>query len=148
MKERWTVVPAVYVLLRKDNRILLATRTNTGYRDGWFSLPAGHLDGAESAIQAAVREVKEEVGVRVTVDDLRFVHVAHRLSEEGSHERIDIYFETTKWNGEPRIMESDKCDELRWVSMDNLPDNTIPVVRGILEKIHQGVLYSDVGFSS
>ena len=34
---------AVYLILRKSDKILLMNRANTGWMDGHFSLPSGHM---------------------------------------------------------------------------------------------------------
>ncbi len=41
--ERFTVPVSVHVFLTKDDDILLLRRCNTGYEDGNYSVPAGHL---------------------------------------------------------------------------------------------------------
>jgi 8-oxo-dGTP diphosphatase len=145
-QDRWKVVPAVYVVLMQGDKILLLRRYQTGYQDGNYGLPAGHLDGGESALTAAVREAQEEVGVTIDPADLELVHTTHRLAEEGDHERIDMYFKAKNYLGEPNNMEPDKCDELRWVSLNNLPGNIIPSVKLALSSIDSGKAYSDIGF--
>lgn len=52
-------------------------RDNTGFRDGYYALPSGHVDGGEPA----VREAKEWVGVDIDSKGLRLVHKMHRYSE-------------------------------------------------------------------
>jgi len=137
------LVPAVFVLLERDGKILLLRRFNTGYRDGFYSLPAGHLDGNETASAAACREALEEVGIALQPEQLEFKHVAHRQAEEGSHERVDFYFLATNWSGEPVNTEPDKCDELRWAAYDDLPPNMVPNVRQALADVQAGRYYSD-----
>ncbi|HSX16856.1 MAG TPA: NUDIX domain-containing protein [Patescibacteria group bacterium] len=146
-QDRHTVIPAVYVLLRQGSKVLLMRRYNTGYADGLYSLPAGHLDGGEPAKVAMVREIKEETDVVVAPEDLQLAHTMHRLAEEGSHERIDLYFETTKWQGEPRIMEPNKCDDIQWFDVSALPTNIVPVVRQAFDCIASGTNYSEANFT-
>ena len=146
--KRFTVIPSVYIILERQGKILLLRRQGTGYRDGFYSLPAGHLDGGEPATVAAVRECEEEVGVKLKPSDLEVVHVLHRVAEEGSHERIDIFFRAKTFQGEPVIGEPDKCDELRWADPANLPQDMIPLVRDAVEAIQQGRVYSETGFSA
>ena len=43
-KERNKIIPASYAVLIKDNKVLLVRRFNTGYEDGKYSLPAGHVE--------------------------------------------------------------------------------------------------------
>lgn len=90
-RQRFTLVLAAYLIIRQDDKVLLIRRANTGYYDGMYALPAGHVDGNEPAHRAAIREAKEEVGVTIHEEDLRFVHVMHRVAEEGDHERVDFF---------------------------------------------------------
>lgn len=110
-------------------------RFNTGYCDGLFSLPSGHLDGGETAKAGMAREAKEEIGIDFEdlERDLKFYHVIHRLNKGIlSNERIDLFFSADKWIGTPTNLEKDKCDCLEWHSLDNLPPNIIPNVRDVL----------------
>ena len=145
-QDKHQVVPAVYLVVRKDKKILCARRANTGYSDGLYSLPSGHVEARESAVMAAIREAKEEIGITIDPVDLAFVHVGYRLAEERDHERVDFYFEITKWTDELYNAEPEKCDDLQWFLEDALPDNMIPAVRQALLTIADGQTYSDVGF--
>jgi len=148
-KQRFTVIPAIYILFRRDDKILLIRRFNTGYQDGKYSLPAGHVDGGEPAEQAAIREALEEVGVRIKAEDLHFVHLMHRNVEADDRyklERVDIFFEAVAWEGELTNCEPEKCDELRWVSPKELPENTISEVAHVLTAVERGEYYSSYNF--
>ncbi len=147
VKKYFELIPAAYVVFRKDEEILLLRRANTGYFDGSYSLPAGHFDGGESAIRVAVREATEEVGVDISSKNLRLAHTLHRTSDIPiKHERIDLFFETKTWEGELTNKEPQKCDELRWVKIDNLPSNMVPEVQQALEKIVACEPFSEMNF--
>lgn len=141
---RFKAYVAVYAVLIDDGKILLIRRYNTGYKDGEYALPSGHLDGAESARVGAAREAKEEVGVNIDEDDMEIVHLLHRYRPE--REYIDIYVKADKWKGEPQNMEPNKCDEVTWFKLDDLPENTVKDVRQAIENIKLGVFYSEFGF--
>lgn len=148
-KERFTVIPAVYVLFKRAGKILLIRRFNTGYQDGKYSLPAGHVDGGEPAEQAAVREALEEIGVSIKPEDLRFAHLMHRNVDSDDRyklERVDIFFEAHNWDNEIANCEPEKCDELRWVSPSELPENVIPEVAHAIAAIERGEYYSSFNF--
>jgi 8-oxo-dGTP pyrophosphatase MutT (NUDIX family) len=121
---------AVHLFLIKDNKILLLRRFNTGYEDGNYSVIAGHLDGGEDVYTAMIREAKEEAGIDILYDDLEIVQVMHR--KKASEERIDYFFRCSRWNGDIRIMETDKCDELVWTEIHNLPGNTVDYIRAAI----------------
>ena len=132
-KERFKLIASVYLILIKDNKILLSRRYNTGYFDGNYSFPAGHLDGNETLKQGMVREAKEEVDLVVVPADLELIHVMDRKIP--NDERMDFFFTTKKWEGEPKIMEPDKCDDLSWFELNSLPKNIIPSLNYEMEKV-------------
>lgn len=137
---RFKLILSIYLILIKDGKVLLLRRANTGYEDGKYGLPAGHADGNESARVATAREAKEEAGIEVNPEDLKFTHCMHRLQED---ERVDFFFAADKWEGEPKNMEPEKCDDLSWFPLDDLPPNTIPYIKQALELYQQGIYYSE-----
>ena len=148
-KERFKITPASYLVLMKDNKVLLIRRFNTGYEDGNYSMVAGHLDGQETFIQAIIREAKEEADIDLDEKDLEVAHIMHRYSNSGdigTRERIDVFIVAKKWAGEPKNMEPNKCDDLNWFPFDQLPDNTIPYIKFALDSIKNKVFYSEYGF--
>jgi 8-oxo-dGTP diphosphatase len=136
---RSTLIPTVYLLLRRDNEVLILRRANTGYMDGSYCLVAGHIEAGEPAKDAMAREAEEEAGVIINPDDLRHVHTGHRYNRD----RIDLFFEADKWQGEIVNAEPDKCDDLSWFPLDQLPDTTIPYVRFVLDAISKGATYTE-----
>ena len=141
---RRTAFPVtVHLLFIREDQILVARRFNTGYRDGEYSVPAGHLDGGETVISAAIREAQEEIGVRIEAEDVRFSSVMHRI--EGD-ERVDFFVHVRQWRGEIVNAEPDKCDDLRWVNVNELPDNTIPYVRRAISNHSNGITFDEFGW--
>lgn len=112
--------------------------------DGMFSLPAGHVDEGETLTQCLIREIREEVGVTVKPRDTKLVHVMHRRETD---ERVDFFFAVSAWEGEPFNTEPDRCGELRWVQIDDLPDTTIPYIRAAIEAWQKGEWYSERGWT-
>lgn len=133
----------VHLFFIRENKILIARRSNTGYRDGEYSVPAGHLDGNETVIAAGMREAQEEIGVRIETGGMTFSSVMHRI--EGD-ERVDFFVQVHKWQGEIVNAEPDKCDDLRWVDLDNLPENTIPYVRSAIANHLSGIPFDEFGW--
>jgi 8-oxo-dGTP diphosphatase len=69
---RFHVVAATCVVA-SDGRVLLTRRAATKDFPGMWEIPAGSALAGETSAEAAVRELHEETGVGVTVDDLRSV---------------------------------------------------------------------------
>jgi 8-oxo-dGTP diphosphatase len=134
---------AVHLLFIKNDEILLLRRFNTGYEDGNYSVVAGHVDAGETVTQAAVREAFEEAGVVLKPEDLQVVHIINRKSND---ERVDFFVTVKAWSGEIRNMEPDKCDDLAWFPLTDLPANMIPYVRFALGNYQKGLLYSEFGW--
>ena len=133
---------AVHLLLVRDGQVLLLRRANTGYEDGNFSVIAGHLDGGEEVIAAAMREAHEEADITLTPEKLRVVGIMHRHSND---ERIDFFVVASAWQGEITNAEPEKCSELTWYPLDALPANVIPYVRHALDRYQRsrGALWFD-----
>lgn len=136
-------VVAVHLLFLRDDRVLLLRRFNTGWEDGRYSVPAGHVEAGETVTAAAVREAYEEIGVNLTPGDFRVAHVMHRRSDD---ERIDFFVAVSNWAGEIVNREPDKCDDLRWFPVSSLPANLIPYVRQALENVNGGITYGEFGW--
>lgn len=143
-KQRFKLIPAVYLIVRRDNKVLLLQRANTGYQDGKYGMIAGHLDGDELATEAIKREAKEEANITIDPREAKFVHLLHGLSRNDlGQERMSLFFEVWKWQGEITIMEPKKCDDLSWHPIDNLPDNMLPLVRNALHDVSNNICYSE-----
>jgi len=141
--ERFKLIASLYLFLIRDDKILLMRRFQTGYEDGNYGLPSGHLEDNESAIEGLIREVKEEIGVRIKASDLQLVHIKHRREKDT---RIDLFYTAKKYYGNIMNAEPEKCDEVKWFKLGKLPKNIIPYVKNALECYLKGIIYSEVGW--
>ncbi|WP_454455579.1 NUDIX hydrolase [Thauera phenylacetica] len=119
----------VHVLCRREGRVLLMRRAGTGFFDGLFSLPGGHVEPGESVRAAARRELREETGLEVEEGALAWLGVVHRRSDSN---RIDFFLAAERFAGEPAILEPHKCDRLEWHAPGALPEHTVDYVRAAL----------------
>ena len=134
---------AVHLFFFNNDSVLLLRRFNTGWQDGKYSVPAGHVEAGESVIDASIREASEEVGVSLMPSDLKVVHVMNRKAED---ERIDFFLEVKSWAGEITNKELNKCDDLSWHSLFLLPGNIIPNIRLGLQNYHDNILFCEFGW--
>ena len=86
--------------------------------------------------------------IKITPDALEFAHVQHRWSNS-PREYSDYYFWVRQWQGQPHNCEPDKCDDMCWVSPNDLPPNTTPFVRqAIRATFDHAAPYGEYGFSN
>ena len=61
MTKKYTLPAYVGIILKNDNQILLVQRHNTYWMSGYWNFPGGLLEDKETLIQAAAREIYEEI---------------------------------------------------------------------------------------
>lgn len=139
MTERFKLRVAVYLVLKNDDKILLMKRAGSGYFDGWYSLPAGHVDGNETLKSAAIREAKEEINIDLTPDDIDLKLTMHR--QGSGSEYIDTFFEVKQYQNQIRINEPDKCSELIYANPQEKEEQIIPYIQQALNAIKNNINY-------
>ena len=118
---------AVHMLIMDNGKVLLQKRKGSKLWPGYYALPAGHIDEGENQYDALVREAKEELDIEIDPKDIEKNYVVLRrnffeIDGKKLEPYIDYYFEISKYQGTPRIAELDKCDELVWADINNLPE--------------------------
>ncbi len=107
------------VFLVKDQEICLAMKKR-GFGMGKWNGYGGKLEAGETVTSAAVREVKEEIGVELKEEDLVRVAALKFYFHEGKKdwEQELIIFITKKWHGEPT-----ESEEMRpqWYTFEDIP---------------------------
>lgn len=108
-----------YLLRTGDNgkRQILLIDKKRGLGDGLVNVPGGHVEVAETATEAAIREFKEETDIDISNPEYRGV-VDFQFTD-GLAMRGHI-FTATEWSGTPR-----ETDEARpfWCDEEALPYN-------------------------
>lgn len=138
---RYRAIVDVHLILLRDGRILLAERQRTGYADGMYNLPSGHLEDGESVVAGAIREAGEEVGIQLDPAALVCAHVLHHRNAE-EQGRIGFFFTAIRWHGEPENREPHKCAKLIWADPDLLPANTVPYTAAGIRGYRAGIPFA------
>lgn len=128
------------MLLIKDDKVLLMRRQNTDWGNGDYDLVGGHHDGHETLRQGLAREAQEEIGITIKPEDATFIHFLQYVDDE---EYLYSFYTVSNWQGEPTIKEPEKCDDLRWFPLDELPKNMTPVTKLVIEKYKSGETYTE-----
>lgn len=142
MSERFQVVPSVFIAATSGNKVLLQLRQNTGFYDGYYDLPSGHVEENENLHEAGARELQEETGIASKKTDLSLFHICQDFETPGKP-YIYFFFKTTKYSGQPVIGDPEKITEVGFFGLDELPQNTTPHVVTALGDLAS----KEVGFS-
>lgn len=133
------------MLTRKNNEkteVLLALRKNTGYNDGKYELPGGHVEEGEDLIDAMIREAKEELNIELKRENLSIVHILHHYKAD----RIIFRILAKKYEENIQIGEPDKCEKLEWFDINELPNNIDIKSKNDLIEIDRGIFYDNSDF--
>ena len=140
----FSVPVSVHLMLINDNKILLMRRKDTGFADGFYSMPAGKLEPKESVENAIIREVEEEININIKNETLKTIQVMNRNGSD--RERIDYFFTVDRWSGEIKNNEPNKCDDLKWFDINNLPENTVSYIKEAVNNYNKKIRFSLFGW--
>ena len=139
------IAPSVNIFVINNTKVLLGRRTNTGWMDGFLCPPGGHVGKGETPILAALREIKEELGVNVELSDLKFACVAARNTSPTEYVAYEFIIRDKNYKFEN--VEPEKCSELVWVEINNLPHD---VIDHFVQIINKGIIgkssYLEIGY--
>jgi len=113
-------------LIRAAGGVVYRTSSEIGvevaciYRErrGDWTFPKGKLEEGESFVEAALREVAEETGLRCEIE--RYICVTNYTHRKGQP-KIVAYYLMTSIEGE--FSPNEEVDELRWLPIDQVHDH-------------------------
>ena len=137
---------AVYWIIKNNEwEILMIKRQNTGFRDGHYALPAGHIEIWESPIEALRKEMYEEIGINIDISEIKIIHIWHRFSPQETHDEVrqyfSFFFEIWDYEWTPYNAEPEKSEWIYWI--DWKKEEKIQF-RDIFIKIENGEMYSEI----
>jgi 8-oxo-dGTP diphosphatase len=106
-------------LIFHQGKLLIAQRRAKDHLGGLWEFPGGKREAGESFEQCLVREIREELGVAVSVGEL-FEEVTHAYPEKSVHLK---FFICKLLSGEPRPLG---CAAFKWVAPAELNDYEFP----------------------
>lgn len=119
MPERPTFPIGTNVFVIRDGKLLLGKRKGAA-GEGMWGLPGGHLEDGENMADAAARELKEETSLEAK--RFTFLNLVNDNTNETRH-YVQVGFLAEGAEGEPRLMEPERCFEWQWFPLDSLPEN-------------------------
>jgi len=124
------------IIVDEDGRLFLAQRgPRAGNERGKWEFPGGSVEFGETLAEALAREIREEYDILIEVGDLLTV-TDHILPDERQHWVSPSYICRLS-EGEPRIVEPDKCSAIGWFGLDEMPEPLSQVTRHDFELYRQ-----------
>ncbi len=111
----------VGVMILKEGKVLMTKRKGS-HGSGEYSFPGGHLEYMESFEDCAIRETKEECGLRIK--NIRFLYVTNVKKYAPKH-YVHIGLVADWANGEAKTLEPEKAGEWKWFDLNKLPKGPI-----------------------
>jgi len=109
------VIPVASGIIIKDNKILIGLRSKKDHGGGLWEFPGGKIELEESELSAVIRELKEELGINVSVQQ-KVMQYIHRFKNT----LYDIsFFEINSFEGEVKM---NVHDDIKWVDLSTLKD--------------------------
>lgn len=108
------------VCVIKDGKVLLGKRINA-HGQGTWAFPGGHLEFGETVAECAMREVEEEIGMKIT-NIRRGPYTEDFFLEQGKH-YITIIIVADWKAGKPELREPHKCEQWSWLILINYPNH-------------------------
>lgn len=139
MKSKNITRVGVGLFIVRDNKILLDKRKNS-HGSGEYAGAGGHLEHLESFEEAALRELREEMGDKIQVKNLTLLSVTNLKRYKPKH-YIDIGIVAEWVSGEPVVMEPDKVEFWQWFDMDKLPKPLFGIIPNYIEAFKTGKVY-------
>lgn len=113
----------VQAVVERDGwRLMIMRGGREWYADGrgTWAHPGGWLDSGEDPLAAAAREVLEETSVEVRPIDL--IGYTSNYSDDGQRWITTLIVRCEYVDGDPVVMEPDKCPVVAWVPVENVDD--------------------------
>jgi 8-oxo-dGTP diphosphatase len=116
-------------IIEKDNRLLIAQREGGSHMEYKWEFPGGKLEPGETPEECIVREIKEELDMKIEVLDIYKV-VQFKYMEK---DILLLAYKCRLLEGEGKTIE---CNDFRWVKRDELNNfDFVPADVAIVEKI-------------
>ena len=116
------VVVVAVALLAADSRVLMQRRRLGRQHGGLWEFPGGKVEPGENPRLAAIREIDEELSIRLRAEDLSPVGFAMPAADEAPGPVI-LLFSCARWEGEPACLDA---EEIGWVPCDSLSVLAMP----------------------
>jgi len=108
------------IIQNNENKILIGKRK--GSHSPYYSIPGGHLENGETFEEAAIKEVFEETGLKISNPIVINITNNLRTFKEENKHNVSVNLYTNQFEGECFLKEPDKCEEWFWCAIEDIPN--------------------------
>ena len=132
MEDKYPRIGIGVIGYNANNEILLGKRKNT-HGEGDWAVPGGHLEFGETPTECAVRELKEETGL--DLEDPQEIMFTNDFFDKEDKHYVTIFVQGFV-EGEPKVLEVDKCEKWEWFTLESLPSPLFQPFKSFVEKLN------------
>ena len=125
------------IVMNRHGEILVCRRgPGARFEQGKWNLPGGHLEMDESLEECAARECREETGVVIDADNLRFIGIDSD-PQDNPRQKVVVSYVAAVDERQPTIADGDEIDDVCWIGDINSLEWAFPsqalLVKGICD---------------
>lgn len=136
------------VMVLKEGKILLGQRhfdpvkaDSEMHGEGTWTMPGGKLHFGESFEEGAKREVFEETGVAIKMEDLEVMSLTNDIVPDAHFVTVGMLLK--EYPGEAQVTEPDEITQWKWFSLNDLPTPIFKPSQKIIDNYTEGKFYKN-----
>lgn len=123
----WHREVAVWIMNEKGEILLQKRAANKRQEPNKWAICAGHVEAGESVEDSMIREIEEELGIKVNMNQLEFLKI-YKKQNDIPNDNIKnynfqyMYFLKTNWNIEDYKIQLEELSEIKYVPFTEFED--------------------------
>jgi len=113
-KGKYIQIVFIYIENTKGE-ILVQKRTKQ--KNGKYGLTAGHLISKENSLEGILREIQEEIGLKLTEDDIELI-----FSKKTDEDFVDVYYMQKDIEIKELKLQKEEVDFVKWMTLDEIEE--------------------------
>lgn len=138
-KDKWTYYPhvssaAIAVIIR-NGKVLMVKRAREPYNDTWM-FPAGYVNFGEHPRETAIREVKEETGLKAR--NLKLIEIIQTEDDPRAPGHFGFFYKVEVEKGEVKNLDKEENQDIGWFDIKNPPKIGWKSHRRVMKRLQEG----------
>lgn len=123
----WHREVAVWIMNEKGEILLQKRAANKRQEPNKWGICAGHIEAGESVEDSMIREMEEELGIKVNMNQLEFLKIYKKQNDIPNNNIKNynfqyMYFLKTNWNIEDYKIQLEELSEIKYVPFTEFED--------------------------